>query len=82
MKKKRKEPISSSIGGAWQNLSYGILLKATNGSSPTNWIGIGNFGSVYKGILENGMVVVVKVLNLTRRDAIKSFMAECVALTY
>ncbi|XP_056162588.1 probable LRR receptor-like serine/threonine-protein kinase At3g47570 [Syzygium oleosum] len=82
LKEKKKEPISSPVGGTWQNLSYGILLKATNGFSSTNLIGIGSFGSVYKGTLENGTVVAVKVLNLTRRDALKSFMAECKALKH
>ncbi|XP_048134925.1 probable LRR receptor-like serine/threonine-protein kinase At3g47570 [Rhodamnia argentea] len=82
LKEKRKEPISSPGGGTWQNLPYGILLRATNGFSSTNLIGIGSFGSVYKGILENGTVVAVKVLNVTRHGALKSFMAECEALKH
>jgi serine/threonine protein kinase len=42
---------------------------------------VGSFGSVYKGILDQGRhTVAVKVLNLLRHGASKSFMAECEAL--
>ncbi|KAK3012868.1 hypothetical protein RJ639_009845 [Escallonia herrerae] len=62
-------------------LSYRSLLKATNGFSSSNLIGVSGFGSVYKGTLdEGGKVVAVKVLNLEHRRASKSFMAECEAL--
>ena len=46
-------------------LSYQILLNATNGFSSTNLIGVGSFGSVYKGILDHGgqvNTVAIKVL--------------------
>ncbi|KAM7466592.1 hypothetical protein LguiB_014154 [Lonicera macranthoides] len=62
-------------------VSYGDLLKATDGFSSTNLIGVGSFGSVYKGILDREeKMVAVKVLNLQREGASKSFMAECEAL--
>ncbi|XP_039173899.1 probable LRR receptor-like serine/threonine-protein kinase At3g47570 [Eucalyptus grandis] len=80
-KKKPQEPTSSSIVDRWLNLSYGTLLRATDGFSSTNLIGVGSFGSVYRGILqENGTHVAVKVLNLTHHGALKSFKAECEAL--
>ena len=65
------------------NLSYQSLLNATNGFSSTNLIGVGSFGSVYKGILDQGRqidIVAIKVLNLLRHGASKSFIAECEAL--
>ena len=58
-----------------------MLLKATDGFSLANLIGVGSFGSVYKGILgEEGSIVAVKVLNLQRRGASRSFFSECETL--
>ncbi|XP_030444442.1 probable LRR receptor-like serine/threonine-protein kinase At3g47570 [Syzygium oleosum] len=63
------------------NVSYGTLLKVTEGFSLTNLIGIGSFGSVYRGILgDNGTSISVKVLHLVRHGALKSFIVECEAL--
>ncbi|XP_030460858.1 probable LRR receptor-like serine/threonine-protein kinase At3g47570 [Syzygium oleosum] len=79
--KKRTEPASSSKDDSSLNLSYGILLKATNGFSSSNLIGVGGLGSVYKGFLdENGTTIAAKVLNLTLHGAVKSFITECKAL--
>ncbi|XP_048138244.1 probable LRR receptor-like serine/threonine-protein kinase At3g47570 [Rhodamnia argentea] len=81
LKKKRTEPTSSSKDDSSLNLSYKILLKATNGFSSNNLIGVGGFGSVYKGVLdENGIVIAVKVLNLMLHGAMKCFLSECEAL--
>ncbi|XP_039156258.1 probable LRR receptor-like serine/threonine-protein kinase At3g47570 [Eucalyptus grandis] len=78
LKKKVKEQVSSSMDGSRPNVSYGTLLKATNNFSPMNLIGVGSFGSVYKGILEeNQIAIVVKVLHLAHHGALKSFIAEC-----
>uniref|UniRef100_A0A2N9G988 Protein kinase domain-containing protein n=1 Tax=Fagus sylvatica TaxID=28930 RepID=A0A2N9G988_FAGSY len=81
LRKKRKENTSSDSGNLLLNLSYQSLLNATQGFSSTNLIGAGSFGSVYKGILNQGrQTVAVKVLNLSRHGASKSFKAECEAL--
>lgn len=62
-------------------MSYRSLLKATDGFSLTNLLGVGGFGSVYKGILDNDeKLVAVKVLNLLNPRASKSFKAECEVL--
>ena len=78
--KKRCLPVSS-FGRLYHKISYEELLKVTDGFSLRNLIGTGNFGSVYKGKL--GPVettVAVKVLNLQKQGASKSFVAECEAL--
>ena len=54
LRKKRKENTSSDSGNLLLNLSYQSLLNATQGFSSTNLIGVGSFGSVYKGILDQG----------------------------
>ncbi|CDP20707.1 unnamed protein product [Coffea canephora] len=63
-------------------LSYHELHRATSRFSPENLIGSGNFGSVYKGRLEKhgNKLVAVKVLDLQKNGASKSFKAECKAL--
>ncbi|XP_037497416.1 putative receptor-like protein kinase At3g47110 isoform X1 [Jatropha curcas] len=78
-KKNSKERLSNNIPGkAFVNLSYEKILKATNGFSLENLLGVGSFGTVYKGNLkENGGFVAVKVINLQQQGAAKSFMAEC-----
>ena len=54
-----------------------MLLKATDGFSLTNLIGVGSFGSVYKGILgEDGSIVAINVLNLQHQGAFRSFISE------
>ncbi|KAK2641306.1 hypothetical protein Ddye_023069 [Dipteronia dyeriana] len=62
-------------------VSYAELSKATDEFSPSNMIGQGRYGSVYKGILgEDRIPVAVKVINLQQKGASKSFIAECEAL--
>ncbi|KAB2614566.1 LRR receptor-like serine/threonine-protein kinase [Pyrus ussuriensis x Pyrus communis] len=71
---------TSSDSEKFLSVSYQSLLKATDGFSSVNLIGMGSFGSVYKGVLEQGETIAVKVLNLARLGAYKSFIAECEAL--
>ncbi|KAL3739793.1 hypothetical protein ACJRO7_021113 [Eucalyptus globulus] len=80
-KKKRTEPASNSKDDSSLSLSYRTLIKATDRFSSSNLIGVGGFGSVYKGVLdENGIIIAVKVLNLMLHGAAKGFITECEAL--
>ncbi|GMP35779.1 hypothetical protein CsSME_00008104 [Camellia sinensis var. sinensis] len=76
--KRAKMPYSNFLGNTFLKLSYESLVKATDGFSPNNLIGVGSFGSVYKAILDQGgKAVAVKVLHLQFHGASKSFIAEC-----
>ncbi|XP_038884530.1 probable LRR receptor-like serine/threonine-protein kinase At3g47570 [Benincasa hispida] len=80
-KKRNKSELSPSLKASYFVVSYNDLFKATNEFSPNNLIGVGGYGSVYKGILsQDGSAVAVKVFNLQHRGASKSFLAECGAL--
>ncbi|KAK3442621.1 hypothetical protein EUGRSUZ_B02903 [Eucalyptus grandis] len=69
-----------SIGG-FRQVSYADIVKATDGFSSSNLIGMGSFGSVYKGTpADENTIVAVKVFDLKQRGASKSFMAECEVL--
>ncbi|XXG39581.1 hypothetical protein AAC387_Pa01g0508 [Persea americana] len=74
---------TSSMKGQYTSLSYSDLRKATDEFSSSNLIGVGSYGSVYRGTFAlDNTTVAVKVLNLQRQGASKSFIAECEALKY
>ncbi|XP_050387414.1 putative serine/threonine-protein kinase [Argentina anserina] len=56
--------------------SYRELKVATNGFHPSNKLGDGGFGTVYKGKLNDGRDVAVKVLSVESRQGDREFMAE------
>ncbi|XP_019155354.1 PREDICTED: probable LRR receptor-like serine/threonine-protein kinase At3g47570 [Ipomoea nil] len=81
-KQKRMESAKPSKVEKLYKIPYRDLHQATDGFSETNLIGSGSFGSVYKGRFEQGgeQIVAVKVLDLLKNGASKSFLAECKVL--
>eukprot|EP00253_Pinus_taeda_P018796 PITA_18796 len=69
-----------SLNVGHRRISYAELVIATNEFSDANLLGIGSFGKVYKGILNDGTMVAVKLLNLQNEGAQKSFDRECKVL--
>ena len=63
-----------------ERISYFELLRATNGYNESNLLGAGNFGYAYRGTLDDGRAVAVKVFNLQVDGAFKSFDVECEVL--
>ncbi|KAK2634890.1 hypothetical protein Ddye_029682 [Dipteronia dyeriana] len=80
-KKRARQASEPMLKKTLLKVSYEMLRRATDGFSSTHLVGAGSFGSVYKGILDQGgSIVAVKVLNLHHQGGSKSFMAECKAL--
>ncbi|KAF7046611.1 hypothetical protein CFC21_055631 [Triticum aestivum] len=66
-----------------ERISYAEIDAAMESFSPENFIGSGSSGNVYVGTLnldESLYTVAIKVLNLGKRGANRSFLRECEAL--
>ncbi|KAF6147070.1 hypothetical protein GIB67_036789 [Kingdonia uniflora] len=56
--------------------SYNILRSATRNFHPSNKLGGGGFGVVYRGILRDGIQVAVKSLSAESEQGIREFLTE------
>jgi Protein kinase domain len=61
-------------------ISYYELPSATQNFSESNLLKSGGFSIVYKGELDNGTIVAIKILNLKSQEALKIFNSECIVL--
>ncbi|CAM8992518.1 unnamed protein product [Rhodiola kirilowii] len=81
-RKHKKGNIDGSNKG-YQRVTYAELFKATENFAVSNLVGTGSFGDVYRGILDDGTErkpIAVKVLNLSKHGATRSFTSECKVL--
>ncbi|XP_057799826.1 probable LRR receptor-like serine/threonine-protein kinase At3g47570 [Salvia miltiorrhiza] len=60
-----------------ERISYYELLQATERFDESNLLGTGSSCSVYKGILNNGKDIVVKVFNMQLEGISRIFDVEC-----
>ncbi|XP_038970749.1 receptor kinase-like protein Xa21 [Phoenix dactylifera] len=81
-KTRMRRPSMAAIRTEHVRVSYAELVRATGGLSSANLIGVGSFGSVYKGVMDwdDIKMVAIKILNLQQQGASRSFIAECEAL--
>lgn len=70
---------NSLLKEPFMNVSYDELRRATENFNPRNLLGVGSFGSVFKGVIR-GADVAVKVIDLKANGYYKGFIAECEAL--
>ncbi|XP_074269452.1 inactive protein kinase SELMODRAFT_444075-like isoform X2 [Silene latifolia] len=64
-----------------QSFTYAELELATNGFSERNFLAEGGFGSVYRGMLQDGQVVAVKQYKLASSQGDKEFCSEVEVLS-
>ncbi|CDP11030.1 unnamed protein product [Coffea canephora] len=82
LRKKNLAPTQNLLPMAtFERASLHEFRQITNGFSESNLRGSGSFGSVYKGIRENGMVWPIKVFDLQLEGAFKNFDRECEVLS-
>ncbi|XP_019195983.1 PREDICTED: putative receptor-like protein kinase At3g47110 [Ipomoea nil] len=78
LRRQRKGSSHNLIENPILRVSYHSHFKCTNGFSEENLLGVGGFGAVHKGCFDHdGTTYAVKVIDLFRHGASRSFVAEC-----
>jgi LRR receptor-like serine/threonine-protein kinase FLS2 len=78
-RRRRKTPIPEALPltAIQRRVSFLELLRATNEFHESNLLGVGSFGSVYHGVLPDGLNIAVKIFNLQVQGGLRSFDTEC-----
>ncbi|KAL4626752.1 hypothetical protein ACB092_05G120300 [Castanea dentata] len=68
--------IDENLLGNIKHFSHKELRLATDNFHPSNKIGRGGFGTVYKGTLKSGIEVAVKTLSAQSKQGLREFLTE------
>ncbi|KAJ8539491.1 hypothetical protein K7X08_013743 [Anisodus acutangulus] len=63
-----QEKFSSDISGSIESFTYDQILQATSNFNETNLIKNGHTGDIFRGILEGGVTVVIKKVNVEKES--------------
>ncbi|XP_021750899.1 inactive protein kinase SELMODRAFT_444075-like [Chenopodium quinoa] len=70
-----------TFGKPPQSFKYAELEMATNGFSVNNFLAEGGYGSVYRGVLQDGQLIAVKQYKLASSQGDKEFCSEVEVLS-
>ncbi|KAK8664507.1 hypothetical protein V6N13_084294 [Hibiscus sabdariffa] len=76
-----EEEVLLGISNRPNTFSYSELKDATEDFSPSNKLGEGGFGAVYKGTFSDGRVVAVKQLTIASHHGKSQFIAEVATIS-
>ncbi|XP_034914857.2 probable LRR receptor-like serine/threonine-protein kinase At1g56140 [Populus alba] len=75
------EEVFPGMGPRPNTFSYTQLREATDDFNPSNMLGEGGFGVVYKGLLSDGRAVAVKQLSVASNQGMSHFITEIATIS-